>query len=105
MFSGIDERTALEIAIDYENDLVEVILGITALDKRSKREAKSEEETIESYCGRFKYSLSAYCTFGTLDNDSEDNEDEECKMGLSPVDRLICPLAAYGGRIFEPIDL
>lgn len=135
-FSSTDESTALEIAVDYGDDLLEVILGITALDRHSKRDAKSEGETIQSYCGRFKYSLSAYCTFGAASDDEDEDEDDDweyededteeveaeleseddewedddedeetLEMGLMPVDRLICPLAAHGGGIFERAEL
>ena len=122
-FSSVDESTALENAVDYGDDLLEVILGITALDRHSQRDAKSEGETIQSYCGRFKYSLSAYCTFGAASDDEDEDddwededenteaiedEDEESEdndetpdIGLVPVDRLICPLAAHGGGIFD----
>lgn len=134
-FSEGDELSALEIAVDYGDELLEVILGITALDRHSRRDAKSEGETIQSYCGRFKYSLSAYCTVGAAveadeDEDEEDEEDEDWEEDadedegkdeyesddgdededdfepyLMPVDRLICPLAAHGGGIFERAEL
>lgn len=138
-FSSVEESTALVIAVDYGDDLLEVILGITAPDRHSKRNAKSEGETIQNYCGRFKYIMSTYCTFGAAsagedenegeDDEWEDEDDEDTKAaeaegneegkadddqdedeelpdrGLVPVDRLICPLAAHGGEIFERAEL
>ena len=127
-FSRGDENSALHIAKDYGDELLEVILGITALDRHSYRQAKSEGETIQSYCGRFKYSLSAFCTLGAA-NEDEDEEDEESDVGLESdeveweedgdedededdfecclmsVDRLICPLAAHGGEMFGRVEL
>lgn len=127
-FSDGDELSALHLAKEYGDELLEVILGITALDNHSSRQAKSEGETIQSYCGRFKYSLSAYCTVGAVSED-EDEEDEEIDVDLEsdedeweeeddedededdiecclmPVDRLICPLAAHGGEMFGRAEL
>jgi len=123
-FSDGDELSALGIAVEYGDELLEVILGITALDNHSSRQAKSEGETIQSYCGRFKYSLSAYCTLGAVSDDDEEEEEDDIddefdhdedeweeddeddtELCLMPVDRLICPLAAHGGGIFEHAEL
>ena len=75
-FSEGDELSALAIAVEYGDELLEVILGITALDNHSTRQAKAEGENIQSYCGRFKYSLSAYCTVGAVGEDEDDEVDE-----------------------------
>jgi hypothetical protein len=142
-FSDIDEACALDIAKEYGDEILEVILGITALDLHSKRPALTDGETIQSYCGRFKYSLSAYYTYGVdsddpddyveyieeddddeevepedsemedsewfdddeEEEDSDDDDDDEFERGLMPVDRLICPLAAHGGDIFNRTDI
>jgi hypothetical protein len=105
-FSDGDELSALDIAVEYGDELLEVILGITALDNHSTRQAKAEGETIQSYCGRFKYRLSAYCTVGAVSDEEEEEDDEDdTELCLMPVDRLICPLAAHGGGIFEHAEL
>lgn len=106
--SEVDEATAIFSAREYGNELLEVILGITALSRNSNRNAKAFEHSIESYCGRYKYRMSAYCTVGTtVDEDSSDFDDAEETdyqknedIGLWPIDQLICPLAAHGGAIF-----
>jgi hypothetical protein len=74
MFSEEDEKSALAIASKHGDEILEVILGITALERHSNRDATADGETIQSYCGRFKYSLSAYCTLGAA-NDGEDDHD------------------------------
>lgn len=100
-----DEVTAVEAACEYGNELLEVILGITALSRNSNRNAKAFEHSIDSYCGRYKYKLSAYCTVGTVtDDDCEEietaNNLKNAETALWPIDQLICPLAAHGGAIF-----
>ena len=106
-FSDGDELSALAIAVEYGDELLEVVLGITALDNHSSRQAKAEGETIQSYCGRFKYSLSTYCTVCAVSDDEEEEEDDadDTELCLMPVDRLICPLAAHGGGIFEHAEV
>ncbi|MEA3641541.1 MAG: hypothetical protein VBE63_16590 [Lamprobacter sp.] len=102
-FSEEDAECAIEVARDYGDELLEVILGITALGRHSRRPAQVNGETIHSYCGRFKYALSAYCTLGAVPDEEEapdDDEEDDDGALLAPVDRLICPLAAYGGDIF-----
>ncbi len=101
--SDDDEATAIEAAHEYGDELLEIILGITALTRNNYRNAKAEGHSIDSYCGRYKYRLSTYCTIGAV-------EDKHCSDfpniehsdlgGLWPIDQLICPLAAHGGAIF-----
>ncbi len=106
--SEADEATAIFSASEHGNELLEVILGITALSRNSNRSAKASEHSIDSYCGRYKYRLSAYCTVGTvieedcsdLDDSEEATDQETEEIGLWPIDQLICPLAAHGGAIF-----
>ena len=99
-----DEVTAVAAAGEYRNELLEVILGITALCRNSNRNAKVFEHSIDSYCGRYKYRLSAYCTVGTVTDDNDELETANIlkndETALWPIDQLICPLAAHGGAIF-----
>lgn len=100
-----DEATAVAAACEYGDELLEVILGITALSRNSNRDAKALEHSIDSYCGRYKYRLSAYCTVGTAIDDDYKGIDTANSLGNSetalwPIDQLICPLAAHGGAIF-----
>jgi hypothetical protein len=71
IFSPEDEDSACQIAQEYGDEILEVILGITALKRHSSRDAITAEETIQSHCGRFKYSLSAYVTDNVVDKDDE----------------------------------
>lgn len=100
--SSADEETAVEAAREYGDELLEIILGITALSRNSYRDAKANGHSIDSSCGQYKYRLSAYCTVDAVEEETEDGEeiDESLEAGLLPVDQLICPVAAHGGAIF-----
>ena len=108
--SEADEESAMEAAGEYGEELIEIILGITALSRNSYRDATQDGHSIDSFCGRYKYRLSAYCTVGAVEEDSDESEedeedaedeaDEDIETGLLPVDQLICPVAAHGGGIF-----
>ncbi|NEX22384.1 hypothetical protein G3480_19080 [Thiorhodococcus mannitoliphagus] len=133
-FSNGDKANAIEVAMEYGDEILEVILGITVLDRHSKRPALMDGETIQSYCGRIKYNLSAFCTVGAADDEEDDDEglddfdfdtedlafefedatntpsdnerdEEESDAYLMPVDRLICPIAAHGGDIFNRMEI
>lgn len=98
-----DEETAIEAAGNYGEELLEIILGITALSRNSYRDAKVDGHSIDSCCGRYKYRLSAYCTVGAVDEEADEGDDEateDADERLVPVDQLVCPLAAHGGAIF-----
>lgn len=125
--SEADEESAMQAAAEYGEELLEIIVGITALSRNSYRDAKLEGHSIESFCGRYKYRLSAYCTVGAVEeeddeeeeeegeegeddfedderedeaDEDEDEEDEDSEAGLLPVDQLLCPVAAHGGTLF-----
>lgn len=100
--SQADEETAVEAAREYGDELLEIILGITALSRNSYRDAKVNGHSIDSACGHYKYRLSAYCTVDAVEEEIEDDEEENevIEAGLMPVDQLICPVAAHGGAIF-----
>ena len=81
-----DEKLALEDGSLLEEDIVEVIMGITYLDKKVLNKPPDRFwSRIENYCGDYKYTIAAYST------DRENNEVKE-------VDNLICPLAAGVGN-------
>lgn len=92
-YSEEDALSAIGLAEDYGNELLEVILGITALARHSRRPALMEDETIQSYCGRFKYSLSAYCTLGAAMDEEEDDE-EETELDLEILEEMYAMITA-----------
>lgn len=104
-----DEQTALKAAQEYGDELLELILGLTYLSRSNYRQAKINGHSIDSYCGQYKYRISAYCTAGAVEEDDDsvlfDEQssdpifDDVC--GLFQVDQLICPLAAHGGDMFS----
>ena len=118
--SDADVRSACMSALDHGEDVIEVILGLTAMKNYSYRDAKLDGHSIDSYCGKFKYRLSAYVTSGIYDSYDEDEDDDEpldfdieteedtvdysvldeLDTSLKPVHKLICPLAAHGGDIY-----
>lgn len=104
--SEADVSSAIDDASKYGDELLEIILGITAMSRNSYRDAKVEGHSIDSYCGRYKYRLSAYCTDGTVTEEIEECDDEACagqddvEASLLPVFQLICPMAAHGGAIY-----
>ena len=103
-----DEKTAIKAAQECGDELLELILGLTYLTRSNYRSAKFNGYSIDSYCGHYKYRLSAYCTASAVeDNDATLLFDEESAdlgfdeiWGLFQVDQLICPLAAHGGNVF-----
>lgn len=117
--SDADVHSACMSALDHGTDVIEVILGLTALKNMSYRDARQNDHSINSYCGKFKYRLSAYVTSGIYDEDDDDTldlddetsgefDDEEIDysvlddldISLKPVHKLICPWAAHGGSIY-----
>ena len=118
--SEADVQSSCMSALDCGTDVIEVILGLTVMKNHSYRNAKLDGHSIDSYCGKFKYRLSAYVTSGIYDLDNEDEDDDELldcdsetdddtvdysvldelDATLKPVHKLICPLAAHGGDIY-----
>ena len=121
--SEADVQSSCMSALDCGTDVIEVILGLTVMKNHSYRNAKLDGHSIDSYCGKFKYRLSAYVTSGIYDSYDEDEDDEdddepldfdieteedtvdysvldELDTSLKPVHKLICPLAAHGGDIY-----
>lgn len=84
-FSDTDEERALDDATMLGEEVIEVIIGVTSLNKKVRKEPDIRWSSVQSYCGNFKYSLSAYIT----------NVDEK---RLREVDNLICPFAAGVGN-------
>lgn len=80
-----DEHTALHDAKLLGDEIIEVIIGLTCLDKSMRREPDNRWSCIQNYCGNYKYSLAAYVT----------SMDEK---KLSGVDNLICPFASGLGN-------
>ncbi|MDY6854716.1 MAG: hypothetical protein SWO11_08395 [Thermodesulfobacteriota bacterium] len=80
-----DELSALADADECGDDLLEVILGLTFLQKAMNTPPDIRWSHIQNYCGNYKYSITAYIT----------NTD---KRKLELVDNLICPLAAGVGN-------
>lgn len=85
VFSDTDEERALDDAAALGEEIIEVIIGVTSLNKKVKKEPDIRWSSIQNYCGNFKYSLSAYIT------DADEKR-------LREVDNLICPFAAGVGN-------
>jgi hypothetical protein len=83
--SPVDEQSALKDASSLGYEIIEVIIGLTYLDKSMKIVPDNRWPCIQNYCGKYKYSLAAYYT-----NTEERN--------LSEVDNLICPFASGIGN-------
>jgi hypothetical protein len=80
-----DEQSAINDASLIGDEIIEVIIGLTCLDKSMKKEPDNRWSCIQNYCGNYKYSLAAYVT----------NTDDK---KLSEVDNLICPFASGIGN-------
>jgi len=65
-------------SIENQKEVLDIILAITALTKKPKRDSKRHDSWVEGYVGKYKYKLNAYIGDGS---------------GVLPVDRLICPMA------------
>ncbi|HNY65457.1 MAG TPA: hypothetical protein PKM41_08445 [Deltaproteobacteria bacterium] len=81
----VDEESAISAASSLGYEILEVIIGLTCLDKAMKKEPDSRWSCIQNYCGRYKYSLAAYAT-------------STAEQRLREVDNLICPFAAGIGN-------
>lgn len=85
MNSEDDSETAMYMASEYRLDLIEVIIGLTCQERRSKvSPTYVADNIINNCCGKYKYSLAAYYS--------------QCRDGnaleLSGVNSLVCQAAA-----------
>jgi len=86
MCSKDDEERAIEDAITYEQELLEIIIAVTYLKKVLKtKKSKYCENMIINYLKNYKYIIAAYIT------NSKDNK-------VNCVDKLICPMAVGIGN-------
>lgn len=81
-FSDNDKESAIDEAELLKSEVIEVIIGITYLQRKRKENPTNYYNSywIENYCGNYKYTIAAYIT--------KYNEKE-----LIKVDNLICPFA------------
>lgn len=80
--SPTDDKSSINAALVMKENLLEIILGITCLQKKSTINPEFiENHLIHNCCGRYKYSLASFIT------------KTECNK-LVPVDNLVCPTAA-----------
>lgn len=98
-YSKADVVSALEIANDYGEEILEVILGITADGRRSRERGRASGAVIASSIGRMRYSLAAYCTLRKNQRKRRQKGKRQAAGQLLPVDRLICPLALQAGGL------
>jgi len=84
-YSPVDEQSAINDASLFGDEIIEVIIGLTCLDRLVKKEPDNHWSCIQNYCGNYKYSLAAYVT----------NTDDK---KLSEVNNLICPFASGVGN-------
>jgi len=83
--SEIDVHSMLSDANVFEDDLIEVIIALTHLTKTVNKGPEQTWNSIQNYCGNYKYVLAAYIT--------------ERQAGLvRPVDNLLCPFASGLGN-------
>lgn len=81
-FSDEDQVSAFGAAREANNDLIEVIFGITCLERRSRIQPEFiDNYLIHNCCGVYKYSLACYKTLKT-------------ETRLLEVDNLICTVAS-----------
>lgn len=79
-FSEVDRQSALEMASDLGRDMVEVILGLTCLERLARTQPKFiGTHIIHNCCGTYKYSLACYIA---------------SKVELRATDNLICPVGS-----------
>lgn len=76
-----DIKSALDEARGLNEDSLEMVIGLTRLDKTIRIAPKIGSSSVESYCGNYKYTLSAYST-------------QIAENTVNPVTHLICPLAS-----------
>lgn len=80
-----DDEVATYKASEYHIDLLEIVIGLTCQERRSKvSPSYVMDNIIHNCCGKYKYSLAAYCT---------QYVDEEART-LVGVDSLVCQAAA-----------
>lgn len=84
-YSKTDEEAALEDAVALGDEIIQVIIGLTSLNKKLKKDSDEYWHCIQNYCGNIKYALAAFVT---------DTEQKKLRM----VDNLICPFAAGVGN-------
>ncbi len=87
-----DINSALDEAKELREDILEMVIGLTRLDKTIRIDPKIGPFFLESYCGTYKYTLSAYSTR------IEENT-------VKPVTHLICPLASGFSNRHLDLDL
>ena len=81
MFSNIDQMSALAGVDNAHENLLEVIFGITCLERRARILPYREAHFIHNCCGVYKYTLACY-------------EAAESAEKLLAVDNIICPAAS-----------
>lgn len=86
-FSDNDKESAIDEAELLKSEVIEVIIGITYLQRKRKESPTNYHNShcIENYCGNYKYTIAAYMT--------DYNEKK-----LKNVDNLICPFALSIGN-------
>ena len=86
--SDADIENAINEATEEDDKMLDLIIGITCLDRRSSIKPNFPENSmIHACCGNYKYTLA--CSIASENEDS--NSADDCYL---PVDNLICTPAA-----------
>ena len=86
--SDTDMENAVDVAGAEGDDMLDIIIGITRLERKSTVEPDfPHAHMIHACCGNYKYTLS--CNIALAPEEEEDSEEESEERYL-PVDNLIC---------------
>lgn len=90
--SDTDMENAVEVSDEENDDMLDLIVGITRLERRSTVVPDFPQiHMIHSCCGNYKYTLSCNIALASEEDDEEAGEIDERYL---PVDNLICTTAS-----------
>jgi len=91
--SDTDKENAVGVAEAEFDDMLDLIIGITRLERRSTVVPDfPKANMIHACCGNYKYTLS--CNIVLAPEEEEDSSEEEIDERYLPVDNLICTTAS-----------
>lgn len=90
--SDTDMENAVDVAEAEFDDMLDLIIGITRLERRSTVVPEcARPNLIHACCGNYKYTLSCNVTLAPEDGD---DSEEGPEMRYQPADNLICTTAS-----------
>lgn len=91
--SETDMENAVDVADAEGDDMLDLIIGITRLERKSTVIPDPlTPNKIHACCGNYKYTLS--CNIALAPEDGENSSEEESEERYQPVDNLICTTAS-----------